>query len=42
MFSRNLVALITQLTKDLAFAIDADVEVAGPMTVVRDGKVISR
>ena len=40
MFSKNVNTLITQFTKDGALALDADAEVAGPMTVTRDGQVV--
>ena len=42
MFSRNVLTLITHLTKDNALVIDAADEITGPMTVVRDGQVVAR
>ncbi len=41
MFSRNVLALVTHLSKDGALVIDAADEITGPMTVVRDGQVVS-
>jgi NAD(P) transhydrogenase subunit alpha len=41
MFSRNLLTLITHLSKDGALVIDAADEITGPMTVVRDGQVMA-
>ena len=41
MFSRNVVALVTHLSRDGALVIDADDEITGPMTVVRDGRVVA-
>ena len=41
MFSKNVVALVTHLSRDGALVIDADDEIAGPMTVVRDGRVVA-
>lgn len=40
MFSKNVVALVTHLSKDGALVIDAADEITGPMTVVRDGQVV--
>lgn len=40
MFSRNVHTLIAQFTKDGALVIDPADEIAGPMTVVRDGRVL--
>ncbi|MES2176564.1 MAG: Re/Si-specific NAD(P)(+) transhydrogenase subunit alpha [Gemmatimonadota bacterium] len=42
MFSKNVVALVTLLSKDGALVIDADEEITRPMTVVRDGQVVAR
>ena len=39
MFSKNVLALVTHLSKDGALVIDASDEITGPMTVVRDGMV---
>ncbi|MDQ2667220.1 MAG: Re/Si-specific NAD(P)(+) transhydrogenase subunit alpha [Gemmatimonadota bacterium] len=41
MFSKNVLALVTHLSKDGALVIDAADEITGPMTVVRDGQVVS-
>lgn len=41
MFSKNVVALVTHLSKDGALVIDAADEIIGPMTVVRDGHVVA-
>ena len=41
MFSKNVVALVTHLSKDGALVVDAADEITGPMTVVRDGQVVS-
>ena len=41
MFSKNVVALVTHLSKDGALVIDAADEITGPMTVVRDGQVVA-
>ncbi|HEX9484711.1 MAG TPA: hypothetical protein VF929_09015, partial [Gemmatimonadaceae bacterium] len=40
MFSRNVHTLIAHLIKDGALVIDPADEIAGPMTVVRDGRVL--
>ena len=40
MFSKNVVTLVTHLSKDGALNIDAADEITGPMTVVRDGQVV--
>jgi NAD(P) transhydrogenase subunit alpha len=42
MFSRNILALVTHLSKDAKLVIDAADEITGPMTVVRDGQVVAR
>jgi NAD(P) transhydrogenase subunit alpha len=43
MFGKNILALVTQLSaKDGALTLDADTEITGPMTVVRDGAVVTR
>jgi len=42
MFSRNILALVTHLSKDAKLVIDASDEITGPMTVVRDGQVVAR
>ena len=42
MFSKNVLALVTHLSKDGALVIDAADEITGPMTVVRDGQVVAR
>jgi H+-translocating NAD(P) transhydrogenase subunit alpha len=43
MFGKNILALVTQLSaKDGALTLDADPEITGAMTVVRDGAVVSR
>ncbi|MEO7456801.1 MAG: NAD(P) transhydrogenase subunit alpha, partial [Gemmatimonadaceae bacterium] len=42
MFSKNVQALVTHLTKDNALNVDAADEITGPMTVVRDGQVVAR
>ena len=41
MFSKNLLTLITHLSKDGALNVDASDEITGPMTVVRDGQVVA-
>jgi NAD/NADP transhydrogenase alpha subunit len=41
MFSKNVLALVTHLSKDGALVVDAADEITGPMTVVRDGQVVS-
>ena len=41
MFSKNVLALVTHLSKDGTLVIDAADEITGPMTVVRDGQVVS-
>jgi NAD(P) transhydrogenase subunit alpha len=41
MFSKNVHALVTHLSNEGALVIDATDEISGPMTVVRDGKVVS-
>ena len=41
MFSKNVVALVTHLSKDGTLVIDAADEITGPMTVVRDGAVVT-
>jgi NAD(P) transhydrogenase subunit alpha len=40
MFSRNVVALVAEMSHEAALRIDADNEILGPMTVVRDGAVV--
>jgi len=43
MFGKNILALVTQLSaKDGALTLDADPEITGAMTVVRDGAVVTR
>ena len=43
MFAKNILALVTQLSaKDGALTLDADPEITGAMTVVRDGAVVTR
>ena len=43
MFGKNILALVTQLSaKDGALSLDADPEIIGAMTVVRDGSVVPR
>ena len=42
MFSKNVLALVTHLSKDGMLVIDAADEITGPMTVVRDGQVVVR
>jgi NAD(P) transhydrogenase subunit alpha len=42
MFAKNILALVTHLSKDGALSLDADDEITGAMTVVRDGSVVSR
>jgi NAD(P) transhydrogenase subunit alpha len=41
MFSKNVVALVTHLSREGALVIDAADEITGPMTVVRDGQVVA-
>ncbi len=41
MFGKNILALVTHLSRDGALVIDADDEITGPMTVVRDGRVLT-
>lgn len=41
MYGKNVLALVTHLTKDGALVIDASDEITGPMTVVRDGQVVT-
>ena len=41
MFSKNVFALITHLSRDGALIVDAADEITGPMTVVRDGQVVA-
>jgi len=41
MFSKNVLALVTHLSRDGALVVDAADEITGPMTVVRDGQVVS-
>ena len=41
MFSKNVLALVTHLSRDGALVLDAGDEITGPMTVVRDGQVVS-
>ena len=41
MYGKNVLALVTHLSKDGALVIDASDEITGPMTVVRDGKVVT-
>jgi H+-translocating NAD(P) transhydrogenase subunit alpha len=42
MFSKNVQALVTHLSKDGNLVVDAADEITGPMTVVRDGQVVAR
>ena len=42
MFSKNVVALVTHLSKDATLVIDPSDEITGPMIVVRDGQVVAR
>ncbi len=42
MFGRNVFSLVTHLSRDGALLLDPADEIAGPMTVVRDGAVISQ
>ena len=42
MFGKNVLALLTHLARDGTLAIDATDEIAGAMTVVRDGAVVTR
>jgi NAD(P) transhydrogenase subunit alpha len=42
MFGKNILALVTHLSKDGALSLDADDEITGAMTVVRDGSVVAR
>lgn len=42
MYGKNVLALVTHLTKDGALVIDASDEITGPMTVVRDGQVVTK
>jgi len=43
MFGKNILALVTQLSaKDGTLTLDADAEITGAMTVVRDGAVVTR
>ena len=42
MFSKNVQALVTHLSKDGNLVVDASDEISGPMTVVRDGQVVAR
>jgi H+-translocating NAD(P) transhydrogenase subunit alpha len=43
MFGKNIFALVTQISaKDGALTLDADPEITGAMTVVRDGAVVTR
>ena len=41
MFGKNVLALVTHLSKDGALVIDAADEITGPMTVVRNGQVVA-
>ncbi|MEP6990587.1 MAG: Re/Si-specific NAD(P)(+) transhydrogenase subunit alpha [bacterium] len=41
MFSKNVLALVTHLSHDGALVVDAADEITGPMTVVRDGRVVT-
>ena len=41
MFSKNVLALVTHLSHEGALAIDANDEITGPMTVVRDGQIVA-
>ena len=40
MFAKNVVALVTHLSKDKELAVNPADEIVGPMTVVRDGAVL--
>jgi NAD(P) transhydrogenase subunit alpha len=42
MFGKNLLALVTHLSKDGALVLDATDEITAAMTVVRDGQVVPR
>ena len=42
MFGKNVLALVTHFSHDGALRIDAEDEITGPMTVVRDGAVVAR
>ena len=43
LFGKNVLALVTQLSaKDGSLSLDADPEVIGAMTVVRDGSIVTR
>jgi NAD(P) transhydrogenase subunit alpha len=41
MLGKNILALITHMSKDGALVLDPDDEITGAMTVVRDGKVVA-
>jgi NAD(P) transhydrogenase subunit alpha len=41
MFGKNILALVTHLSKDGALVLDADDEITAAMTVVRDGQVVA-
>lgn len=41
MFGKNVLALVTHLSKDGVLVVDASDEITGPMTVVRDGAVVT-
>ena len=40
MFSKNVITLVTHLSREGALVIDAADEITGPMTVVRDGQIV--
>ena len=41
MFGKNILALVTHLSRDGVLTVDAADEITGPMTVVRDGAVVA-
>ncbi|MEP6619490.1 MAG: Re/Si-specific NAD(P)(+) transhydrogenase subunit alpha [bacterium] len=41
MYGKNVLALVTHLSKDGVLVVDAGDEITGPMTVVRDGQVVT-
>jgi NAD/NADP transhydrogenase alpha subunit len=42
MFAKNVLALVTHLAPEGTLRVDPADEIAGPMTVVRDGQVVIR
>jgi NAD(P) transhydrogenase subunit alpha len=42
MFGKNILALVTHLSKDGALVLDATDEITAAMTVVRDGQIVAR